>query len=271
MIGYSKGGTGYVLVKVDNIYVDITEAKGIGNMPIVSDVTYQPERRMRTTAVVIQEPLFMGNQPIMSIPSGFPGYGPTRYLPDHDSDETISTSLYSQGYYNYKVMSDIEPIVRTGDRVHFVWRTLFSHKNLIAETATKEGKSFIYKVPYDGIYCAVRDEKILMVGSNVLIDPVFENWESILRPTYYPNVKDKFGNPIPKDKKFWIQTKVSPGQKDRQGIIKHIGEPLRGDVRHLEPGDRVLYKPNLKNMITVEGNRYFCMKQDHIVCKIIDE
>lgn len=267
MIGYSKGGTGYVLVKVDNIYVDITEAKGIGNVPIMIDTTYQPERRVRTTGEVIQLPLFMGKQPIMQVPVGWPGYGAVRYIPNHDTDEELATALYSQGYYNYRTMEDIAPEIQVGDKLHFKWRTLFSRKNLIAETKVKDGRQWIYKVPYDQVYCAVRDGKIIPIGSHVFIDPVFEDWDEILVKTY-SDVKDRYGNKILKDKKFWIQTKSAPAQKDRLGIVKHVGTPLKGDICYLSVGDKVLYKPNLKSMITVEGKKYFIMLQDMVVCKV---
>lgn len=269
MIGYSKGGTGYCLIKVDNLFDDTTEAKGIDNIPLMIDTTYQPERRIRTTGEVIQLPLMMGSQPIMQVSAGYPGYGAVRYIPNQDTDEELATALYSQGYYNYKVMSDIAPEVRIGDKLHFKWRTLFSRKNLVAETKGKDGRQWIYKVPYDQIYCAVRDGKIIPIGSHVFIDPVFESWDEILVPTY-SEIKDKFGKPILRPKSQWIQTRSAPKQKDRLGVVKHIGTPLKGDIRNLEVGDKILYKPNLKSMITVEGTKYFIMLQDMVCAKVDD-
>lgn len=270
MIGYSKGGTGYCLIKVDNLFEDTTESKGIDNIPLMVDTTFQPERRIRTTGEVIQLPLFMGNQPILSVNSGWPGYGPIRYIPDHDTDEELATALYSQGDYNYRVMSDIVPEIEIGMKIHFKWRTLFSHKNLIAETKGENGRQWIYKVNYDQIYCAVKDGKIIPIGSHLFIDPIFENWDELLIPTY-SNIKDKDGKPILRPKSQWIQTRSAPKQKDRLGVIKHIGSPLKGDVCHLSVGEKVLYKPNLKSMITVEGQKYFIILQDMVVCKVIDE
>lgn len=268
MIGYSKGGTGYCLIKVDNLFDDVTEAKGIDNIPLVSDVTYRPEQRARISGTVIQEPLFMGGQPIFQTSIGFPGYGPIRHIPDHDSDETISTSLYSQGYYNYKVMSDIEPEVRLNDKIWFKWRVLHNRRNLIAETKNKSGdREYIFRCPYDHIYCTMRDGKILPIGSHVFLEPVMEEFDDILIKTY-SNVKGLDGKFILKDKKFWIQSKVVPQQKDRQAIVRHIGKPLRGDTRYLNEGDRVLYKPNLKSLLTIEGKRYFIVLADMIIAKI---
>ena len=268
MIGYSRGGTGYCLVKVDNLFVDETEAKGIDNVPLVTDTTFRPERRARTSAVVIQTPLFMGGQPILQVPNGFPGYGAIRYLPNQDVDDELSTSLYSQGDYNYRVMSDIEPEICVNDKAYFVWRVLFNRSNLIAESKDEKGdRQWIYKASYENIYCVVRDGQIIMIGSFVLIDPVLEKWEDLLIPTY-SHIKDKFGKPILKPRSQWIQTKSSVGQKDRFGVIKHIGSPLKGDVCYLSVGDKILYKPNLKSLITIEGVRYFCMRQDFIIAKV---
>lgn len=269
MIGYSKGGTGYCLIKVDNLFEDQTESKGIDNLPLMVDTTFQPERRIRTTGEVIQLPLFMGNQPIMSIGASWPGYGPIRYLPDQDSDDEISTSLYSQGYYDYKVMSDIELDVKIGDVLLMKWRVIFGHKNLVAETKDKKGdRMWIYKCPMDHAYCAIRNGEIIMLGSYVFVDGVFEEWDDILVPTY-SHIKDEHGKPILKPKSQWIQKKTAPGQLNRQGIVKHIGLPLKGEKRYLEVGDKILYKPNLKSLITVQGKRYFALLQDQIIARVL--
>jgi co-chaperonin GroES (HSP10) len=109
-----------------------------------------------------------------------------------------------------------------------------------------------------------------MIGSHVLIDPIMESWDEILHPTYY-DIKDKFGAKIPRPKSEWLQIKTAPAKKDRQGIIKHIGSPLRGEKCHLAQGDKILFKPNMRNLIKIEDKNYFVMRQDQIVCKVIEE
>jgi len=201
MIGYKQGGSGYCLIKIQgNLFDTNTGKKGVNGQEIVLDATFQKERRARIDGEVIQIPFYMGNAPIVQVPIGFPGYGLIRDLGDEEVDESIP-ELYSPtgGIYDYKLMSDIEPEVQIGDKIYFKWRVTFNHKNLLAQSM--EGTpTWIFKVPYDHIYCAVRDGKIIMVGSHVLIDPVMETWDSILRPTYY-DIKDKDGNFIPRPKK----------------------------------------------------------------------
>lgn len=270
MIGYSKGGTGYCLIKVDNLFEDQTESKGIDNIPLVSDVTFRPEQRARTTGIVIQEPLFMGGQPIYQTSVGFPGYGAIRYTPDADVDEELATALYSQGDYNYKVMSDIEPDCRVGSKIWFKWRVLHNHNNLIAETKNKQGeREYIFRCGYDHIYCTIKDGKILPIGGHIFLEPILEDFDDILIKTY-SNIKGPDGKFILKDKKFWIQSKVIPQQRDRQAIVRHIGKPLRGETQYLKENDRVLYKPSLKNLLTIEGKRYFVIPADQIIAKLID-
>jgi co-chaperonin GroES (HSP10) len=108
---------------------------------------------------------------------------------------------------------------------------------------------------------------MIMIGSHVLIDPILETFDEILRPTYY-DIKDKFGNFIQRPKKEWIQIKTAPSKKDRQGIVVEVGTPLRGEKCYIKKGDKILFKPNMKNLIKIEGKSYFVLRQDQILCTV---
>lgn len=264
MIGYSKGGSGYCLIKVDNLYrVD----EKINGQAIVIDNSFRPEHRVRTWGKIIQLPFIMGNTPIIQKSNGYPGYGAIRMAEGEMS--APAESFYTPGSVNqYKMMSDIVQDLAIDDLIYFKWRVIYSLKNRIAEEVGKDKKkSWIYKVPYDHIFCKVKDDKITMVGSFVLIDPIFETWDEILRPTY-TQFKDKHGNWIPKPKSEWLQVKVAPSKLDKTGIVAHVGAPLRGETCELKPGQKVLFRPNLKNLVTIEGRKYFVMLQDHVTCTI---
>jgi len=269
-LNYKKGGSGYVLIKIKgNLFDTNSGKKGVNGQEITIDATFQKEKRARIDGEVIQLPFFMGNAPISQLPVGYPAYGMAREMFNEDMDENIP-ELYSPigGIYNYKMMSDIEQEVQLGDRIYFKWRVTFNHKNLVAQSI--DPPTWIFRVSYDNIYCAIRDSKIIMVGSHVLIDPVMESWDSILRPTYY-DIKDKQGNLIPRPKEQWLQIKTAPSKKDKQGIVAEIGSPLKGEKCYLSKGDKILFKPNMKSLIRIENKSYFVLRQDQIVCKVLEE
>lgn len=270
LISYKKGGAGYVLIKVHSLRDSSTGYKGIDGKEIMVDTSFEPERKVRTNGEVIQLPFYMGSIPFSQIPIGTPSYGAIRDVTDGDMDDP-HPALYSiGGFMEYKLTSDIEPEVQIGDKIYFPWRVLHAAKNMIAETISKEAtkvKTWIYKVPYDNIYCAVRDGKTIMVGSWVFIDPIWETWEEILRPTYYP-FKNARGEFEKRPQKEWLQVKVAPSKMDRQGIVAHVGSPLRGERCNLAVGDKVLFRPNLRNLVKIEDKKYFVMRQEHVVCKV---
>lgn len=270
MLGYKRGGAGYALIKVHSLSESGTGKTGVDNKEIMLDTSFEPQRRAKTSGTVIQLPLYMGNMPIIQIPDGFPGYGAQRTFADDDMEDP-SPALYTTGNVRFRMMADIAQEVQIGDTIHFKWRVLYGRNNMVAESISKDAatpSTWIFRVPYDHIYCAVRDGSIIPIGSHVLIDPIFETWDEILRPTYY-EFKNALGEFIPRPKDQWIQTKVAPAKKDRQGIVAHVGTPLAGEQREIEPGDKVLFRPNLKNLVKIEGKSYFVLRQSQITCKFI--
>jgi hypothetical protein len=264
MIGnYKKAGYNSVLVLIEgSIFNEDTGVQGLNGLTIQADTSYQPEKRLKCHGKVIKLPVDLSNVPISQASSGFPVYGASRDL--NNEDEEISTSLYSTGgNFEFKFMSDIPQEIQEGDKIYFRWRVLMSMGNKVAESKGSP-KQWIFKVPYDQIICAVREGKIIPIGSNVLIDPIFESWDEILRPTYYP-YKNSLGEPIERPKSEWLQIKVAPGHKERVGKVAHIGSPLKGDRRYMKAGDHVLYKPKLRNMVEIEGGKYFVLRQDQIL------
>lgn len=258
---FKRGGTGSILLKLDAVYKTGSGVLGVdGKEIVIGDTDYAKERHANTSGIVIQLPVDLGKHPLSSDRMGFPKYGASR-LPENDVQ--ISAALYARPVANWKFRNDIAPEVQIGDKVYVMWQTVFDKRNLIAQSPDK--KSFIFKVAYDLIYCVVREGAIIPIGSHVLIDPVFESYDSILRPTFYPfNGPD--GKPAPRPKKDWIQVKTAPSNVDREGVIAHIGTPLRGERCALKAGMKVLYKPKMKTLLEVEGNKYFIMKQSQILC-----
>jgi hypothetical protein len=270
---YRKSGTGYVLVITDTVYNVNTGKKGANGMDIIVDVAFNPMEYAFNHADVYQLPIDMGRTMIMQVPCGVPGYGPIN-MPSVDLHEGVSNDLYAiGGVYKYKYSSDIEPDVQIGDRIYFKPRTLNNKANLMGTLKDENGKplKYIYKVPYENIFCAVRDGNINMIGAWTLLDPIIESWESILKPTYYP-YKNQLGEPIERPKKEWIQTKVAPQHDNQVAKIAHIGKPLKGDYCDFESGMKVIYRKQVKTFFqNVEGKKYIVLGQDQLMCEVISD
>lgn len=257
---YKRGGVGFILVKLDAVYKKSNGILGVdGKEIILGDPDYNKEKNANTSGTVIQIPVALGKHPISSERSGWPAYGAIR-LPE--ADINISDAIYSRAQNKIKFRNDIKADVQVGDKVYFQWQAVFDRRHLIAQAPDKS--SFIFKVNYDLVYAVVRDGKIIPIGSNILIDPVFETWENTFKKTYYP-YNDRTGKPMVRPKKDWIQIKVAPKHVEREGVIKHIGSPLRGEKCVLKEGMKVLYKPKLQNLLDVEGNKYFIIRQNQII------
>lgn len=260
---YKKAGTGYILCITDATHRVKTD-KGI------QLVSFDPLQYALNNATCHQIPVDMGMIPIDQIDPGSPGYGPALISPESELEP--SSDIYAiGGVYQYKFVSDIEPEVEIGDRVYFKPRTLNNRANFIV--ALKNGKGqpdkYIYKCPYENIFCAVRDKKIIMIGSWVLVEPIVEDWDDILIKTYY-DIKDSDGNKIERPKKEWIQKKVMPEVDKLRGYVRHIGKPLKGDDCDVEVNDLVVFRRQAgTHYQKIGGVNYLVIKQNQILAKLL--
>lgn len=265
MLGFKRGGVGYVLIRTTATHDNVTDFKGLNGKAIEVDVTYNPKERARIHGNVIQTPVEMGMVPIQQTSPGWPGYGVIRKIKDHDMDSPMA-ALYSKGAnMNYKFMQDIVDDVRLTDTIYFKFRVLSNLNNRIAKAP--DDSEFIYRVAYDQIYCIVREGNIIPVGGNVFIDPELDTLNSIQVPTYYPHLNEK-GERVARPKDQWIWRKEFPEMVDRIGTVTHIGPPLKGDTCSIKVGMKVLYKTRLKSLHKVEGTKYIIIPQNQILAKL---
>lgn len=267
---YSKSGVGYILVLTNATHKHGTGKFGIDGKEIVVDIDFKPMEYAFNHATVYQLPVDMGNHAIMQIPCGSPAYGPIGWKSEESSP---STDLYAiGGVYKYKYVSDIEQDVQIGDKIYFKPRTLNNKKNFMGMLKDESGKvqQYIYKVPYENIFCAVRDDQVIPIGAWIMIEPMWEDYEDILIPTYYP-YKDKFDQPIERPKKEWISKKLAPEQDNMCGMVAHVGKPLKGDTCDIKQGMRVLFRRQLKPFAqTIEGQKYTMISQDMVLGELLE-
>lgn len=267
---YRKSGTGYVLVVVKSTHNVNTGRKGVDGKDIVIDIAFRPMEYALNSAVVYQLPFEMGTHAISQVPCGIPGYGPIRF--PSRADYSPSSEIYAiGGVYSYKLVSDIEPEVEIGDKIYFKPRTLNNRKNYLGELKSEDGKDnkYIYKVPYENIFCTVRNGVINPIGAWLMIEPMWEDWGTILKPTYYADIKDEHGNPIPRPKKEWIQVKQAPEHDNMRGRVAHVGKPLVGEFCDIKKGMNILFRKQVKPFFQViEGEKYIILPQDAVLAEL---
>lgn len=236
----------HIIFKTPTLFNDKVKING---RQIILDPSFNPELHVRTYGEVVHVPSRMGNQP----------------MPLQESIGTPSYHEYAP--VKFKLLSDIEPVVNVSDRIYVHFNTI-TQRNIVKEEGEGDDKMYFIAVRYDNVICAVRDGRILMVGSYALVEPDMESYDEILIPTFY-DIKDKEGNPMPKPKEFWIQKKVAPEAKFLKGFVRHIDKPLKGDVRECNPGDHIIYKRNADWKMTIEGAEYFAIRQRHIEGRLV--
>jgi len=268
---YRKGGHGHVLICVPATHKEGTGIRGADGKEIIIDIAFNPIRYVINYAEVFLLPLSMGKTPMFNLRMGSPGYGPIR---KPNTDTPASMDIYAiGGVYQYRFSSDIVPEVNVGDRIYFKRHTLNNAKNKMG--ALKSSKSLellIFRVPYDSIYCSVRDGQIKMIGGWVLLEPIYEDWDSIFKPTYF-DYTTASGEKIPRPKKDWIQIRTAPTHDNQRAKVAHIGTPLKGDTTDIEVGDVVLFKrqPREMEFQEIEGKKYIILHQSQIMAQFLQE
>lgn len=267
---YRKSGIGHVLVIAQATHKAGTGKKGVDGKEIIMDISWHPMKYALNYATVYQVPLEMGDRIIGQDPAGHPPYGAYRAYPDSE----VSGDLYAigGGMHSFHRVSDIEPIVQVGDKIYIKPRTLNNARNYLGTLKGKDGKPeyFIYKVPYENIFCRIEPEtkKIQVVGNWALIQPIYEDWDDILIPTYYPYT-DKKGNKIPRPKDQWIQKKKFPEHDIQRGVLAHVARSWRGKPFDIKPGVLVAFKAQVRPFFqTIEGVQYMVMYQDTILGRL---
>lgn len=276
-----KTGSDQVLIKVRNPKVEKR-----GSIHMRTDI--DEDQHHVTNAVVIAIPRGMSKNRYLMIPKTIPlePYGiqwdrvpKLDFKSDQEEMEFLSFkkvfhSEEREMAYSY---SDILREVEVGDKIYFNWTALANKrnqvpsKNLTFQEIAKFGNldidwknDQIWKVDYGSIYCAIRDTKVIMIGSYCLIEPDMESYEDILLPVYYP-IEITGGKKVPKPKSEWIQMKVEPEAKALRGFVRAVGSPFKGEECYVKPGDHILYENGSKLTVNIEGKKYLAIRQHRLM------
>jgi len=243
-----KAFQNYVVFKTTSLSNEKVKYKG---MELIRDTSYNPKEHTNISGEVVSVPVRLSSTlPISQVSKGLPSY-------------------HGASPYIYRWLSDIEQQVKVGDKIFFHFNTIVP-QNIVQVDGERENRTWYIKCRYDQIYCAVRNEEIIMIGGYCLVDPDFQTWEDISIPTY-SNLLGEDGKPLLKPKEQWIVTKTAPTYKYLLGFVRHVGSPVRGDRTEVKVGQKILYQKNADFMINVEGKDYFLIHQRHIYGRFEEE
>lgn len=241
----------YIIIKTDKMFDDKVQYRGADGKQLVFDPGFQPWLHVRTYGEIVSVPVHLSAVPMpLQEPIGTPSY-------------------HEKSPIKFKHMRDIVPDAKVGDKAYFHFNTI-SMQNLVREEGKHPDRTLYFKVRYDQVICVVRDEQIIPIASYALVEPDMETMDDILIPVY-SSLKDKDGKPIPMPKEKWIQSKVAPGFRDLKGTVKHVGPALKGDTCEVAVGDKILFRKNADWMVTIEGHKYFVIRQRHIMGRFIED
>jgi co-chaperonin GroES (HSP10) len=256
MIEY-EAFTDFVIFKTDTLFNSHVKFKGLNGRDLVLDTSFDPQRHSRLYGEVVSVPGVLTGKALMQESIGMPAY-------------------HEKAPFNYKFLCDIPMDIKPGDRIYYHFNTI-KPNNIIKEEGVHPNKTWYIKVRYDNILCTVRTTltadsvvtDIIPIGGYTLIDPDFESWDDILKPTY-SNIMGEDGKPMLKPKEQWLQTKVAPSYKYLTGFVKHVGKPLIGDETEIEVGQKIWYRINADWQVKIEERDYFVVRQRHIIGKEVD-
>lgn len=149
--------------------------------------------------------------------------------------------------------ASIHPDVEVGDRIYFHFNAINRGQTLIQIDERK-----LHRISYGQIFCAIKpDGRKVMIGSRVLCSPLSEEGLTTLHGGGIQ--KSKSGIIINTDKKH----------SAKKATLRHIGKNYTGRVPlNIKEGDTVLYEPHADFENTIEGETFFVMTQEDIICKL---
>lgn len=232
--------TDYVYFVVDKEKEDTIDSK-VGTLYLNPDFEHGLHHRIYGTVVSVPQKLSNNNLAFFKDDPGKP------YPKD-----------YLKGVGIWVTMSDIDPIIRKGDRIYY-------HFNAISEDNRLKGyfedtKSKTFRVGYDQIFCVVREGEIIPVGGHVLVEKVFD-----------PGVEEievKGVKVMAKTSASGLVTEVGSKPVSYAGTIAYIGAPFKCDPDlGLVAGDKIVFTKESDWVNKIEGKEYYVMRQRDIIAK----
>lgn len=155
--------------------------------------------------------------------------------------------------------------------------SMFENKNIIDESQVGDKIYFNYAIPSSGdefhgegdgrcmrvplwaIYCIVRDGQIIPFGSHVFTKAIYEEHEEF----------EVDGKTVRGRVRNGLVVSVDVTHDKRYTRVVHIGTPLEGEEDlGIVKDEVVVMESECDNEIEIEGQKFFVMKQENILCSI---
>jgi co-chaperonin GroES (HSP10) len=164
--------------------------------------------------------------------------------------KVVQPSIGSSMFENRGIIDETQP----GDKIYFNYSIPEA-----GDEFYEEGGVRYMRVPLWAVYCTVRERRIIPIGSYVLTKAIYEEHEEV----------EVGGKLIRARVANGLVTGIDVTHDKRFTKVSHIGMPLEGiDELRVEPGDTVMMESNCDNELEIEGEKYFVMKQENILCTI---
>lgn len=161
--------------------------------------------------------------------------------------------------------NEIESIIKEGDKIYFRYMNVADTRAYLEKSVSDFSEKFTIRVPYEDVFCIVRDGQILPVGEWILgeafIDgdgqdmdmPTGNGGTTTIKVTYT---------------KSGLVESVNDKVSINKAIVRHVGS-LKNKPSVLKKGDIIFSKIGVNFENTIEGKSYYCFLESFQVDAVI--
>lgn len=263
-----KAFNDYVIVKVDSeleTFAGLIKDENGNEIRLILNPNFRPTHNAKICARVISVPKHLTgkNSPLYEIGPGYPK--PSSYrgathilnvlknIPRKYRAKTVIP--YRCGMYEPKMQTHkgLKIDVQPNDTVYFHYNMLLNEHNYLFRDPS-DG-FLVYKIPYTSLFCRVRNRKITMLNSFVLVSEVPD--EDVVEVEVDGKaIKGKLEDKllVPGDQPVYLS-----------GILRHIGEGIGPYTRDIKPGTHIVFRPSSEFVNMIEDEAFYVMRQWDII------
>lgn len=149
---------------------------------------------------------------------------------------------------------NIVPEVEVGDKLYF-------HYNALSEDSLIPGSEGLFVIPYDMVFCSVRDSQIIPLAGKIFCSAVYDS--DVVDMEIDGQIKKCRATP------GGIITEINCKYSDRLAKLEYIGTPMIGKEKpDVQPGEVIVYIKDGDFQNNIEGIDYFVMNQQDILATV---
>jgi co-chaperonin GroES (HSP10) len=157
-----------------------------------------------------------------------------------------------RGISDHYYLSRVQDLPQEGDIIYFHFNAILPDNKIDLNIYEKP----LYLIGMDHIFVMVRNGDVIMFGSRILAEPLYDD-----------DVVEDGGIRVRKTKSGII-SEINVKHNLKKARLSHIGNPLKNEVKtDAAPGDVIFYDKDADFENEVEGKNYFCMMQEDILMK----